>query len=557
MFRLRQSGQPLAAEGLSAVVCLFIAAVLYLGPYLWRDDLFNNDAAHHVFWLYTYADTTLFPGDVTVPYFQTSAPWGYRALYAGISPITDVFRAAEWMSVPLLFLCGWLAWGIGKACEEHGAGGGGLLTVLALILLLPLSEQRDLLPPIAFQRTFAFPLLLLTLWALIRRRYQWVGISWLLAALLYPVVLPVQGLTAAAMFLREVVRDRQMPAHWGFNLAIGVVALAVAAYGIPVPPEIGPAYTYEQAIKMPEFGPGGRLQLYDQGLGGNLLRDHRTGLGWSAGDILIITLSLMLAWRLGKIRRIPLVAWVMAAVGVGLWAAMRLFPDELMFGLYLPNRHSRWAIGAFGMLTLAAGSAAVYERLVAALDRNESGPPGSAGHKWLAALAPVLVTIVLLPQAIDLARRPVDQDLENVYRFIETLPKSTLIAAHPDLADFVPVRARRSVLTSTEVSMAWMEGYYAMMKPRVEASLRAAYAVRIEDVDAVLKPYGVDVMLSGPSVWKKEGYFAPFDVLAKELIERGTQLGFVLQAPPSERVLFQSGDYYVVRVAKCYSADCL
>ena len=36
--------------------------------------------------------------------------------------------------------------------------------------------------------------------------------------------------------------------------------------------------------------------------------------------------------------------------------------------------------------------------------------------------------------------RPIDTDLENVYAFISTLPKSTLVAAHPDLADCVPLR---------------------------------------------------------------------------------------------------------------------
>jgi hypothetical protein len=152
--------------------------------------------------------------------------------------------------------------------------------------------------------------------------------------------------------------------------------------------------------------------------------------------------------------------------------------------------------------------------------------------------------------------RPVDTDLENVYAFIANLPKDTLVAAHPDLADFVPVRTRRSVLASTEISMAWMENYYKQMKPRVEASLRAAYATRIDEMDRELEPLGVDVMLTGPAVWQTQGYFAPFDDLVRALQARGAVEGYVLKSPPADRVLFRSGEYYVIRVGDCMGGAC-
>jgi hypothetical protein len=55
-------------------------------------------------------------------------------------------------------------------------------------------------------------------------------------------------------------------------------------------------------------------------------------------------------------------------------------------------------------------------------------------------------------------------------------------------------------------------------------------------------------MLTGPSVWQKTGYYAPFDELTRHLLERGAREGFVLKDPPADRILFQSGEYYVVRV---------
>lgn len=541
-------------ERWAAAVCTTLAAGLLLGPYLWRSDLFNNDAAHHIFWLYRYADATLFAEDIAVDYFKTSGLWGYRALYAAVAPVFDVLSAAEWLSVALLVWCAVLAWKIGVAASGSDSERHGLLTVMALCLMLQWSQQQDLLPPIAFQRTFGLPLLLLTLWGLISGRYLWVGVSWVAAALVYPVVLPVQGLTAAIIFASHLAKARQMPPAWAFNLLAGSVAILIAAIGVPIPPEIGPSLTYDQAMRMPEFGPTGRLGMYGDGLRDYWLRDHRTGLGWSGKVLALIVLSVIVAYAGRSMRRIPLAAWAMMFVGVSIWAAMRAFPSELMFGLYLPNRHARWALGAFGVLAMAAAASVTIDQAARRFRASAGG--GTKGFRLsISILVPAVVVVALTPHAVSVWRQPVDSDLENVYEFIATLPNDVLVAAHPDLTDFVPVRSRRSVLTSTEISMAWMEGYYRVMKPRIEASLRAAYATRIEEVDCQLAQFGVDVMLTGPSVWKKADYFAPFDELVRDLVERGRREGFALQQPPEDRVLFRSGDYYLIRIDACLRDD--
>jgi hypothetical protein len=543
-------------ESWSAIVCVLLTAVLLYGPYLARVDLFNNDVAHHVFWLYRYADPALFPGDITVDYFKTSALWGYRALYVGVAPMFDLLCAAEWLSLGLLIASAWMAWRIGLLVNAGGSRMHALLMVASLCLLLQVSQQRDLLPPVAFQRSFALPLLLWTLLALAGNSYRAVGVSWIAAALVYPVVLPIQGLTAGLLFTRTLAQQRRMPPSWIFNLAAGTVALVIAGIGVPVPAEIGPALTYEQAMRLPEFGPGGRLRMYggDGGLYG-WLRDHRTGFGWSAAVLALTAAAAALALAVGERKRIPAAAWLMGGIGTLLWASMRAFPEVLMFGLYLPNRHSRWGFGVLAMTVLAAAGSGVVERLRAHFVNSRPDEPDRVRAGIVIGL-PVFIAALMLPDATSLWRQPVNRGLEDSYAFVASLPRDTLVAAHPDLANYVPVRTRRSVLTSTEVSMAWMAGYYARMKPRVEASLDAAYATRIEEMDAALAPYGVDVMLTGPEVWSRTKYFAPFDARFDALWAKGMREGFALREPPEDRILFRSGDYYVLRVEQCKPADC-
>ena len=119
------------------------------------------------------------------------------------------------------------------------------------------------------------------------------------------------------------------------------------------------------------------------------------------------------------------------------------------------------------------------------------------------------MAIALLPQAAAAWQKPVDRDMERAYEFIASLPKDALVAAHPDLADDVPLRTRHSVLASTEESIAFMQGYYRRLVPRIEASLRAAYATSWDELETALEPYDVDVVLTAPIVWNKDGLLRP------------------------------------------------
>jgi hypothetical protein len=178
------------------------------------------------------------------------------------------------------------------------------------------------------------------------------------------------------------------------------------------------------------------------------------------------------------------------------------------------------------------------------------GQISGAGPVWaLSTCAVVAIGVVLWPNAYRDITKPVDRDLENIYAFISQLPKDTLVAAHPTLADDIPLRKRRSVLTSTETSMPWLRGYYAIVKPRVEASLRAAYATDVAELDSELAPYGVGVFVTGPMVWNETKYLEPYDSeFFQDLLARGRDKGFALREPPPDRVLYRSGDYYVLSV---------
>ena len=265
---------------ISAWICAVLAVVLWTGPSIIRPDLFDGDATQHVFWLYRYADPTLFPNDISIEYFASPsvAPLGYRALYAVLASSLDAQRVAEIVAAALLMASIALAWQLGAAVVEMARPMAGLIAVVVTIVLVAVN---DLLPPMGFQRTFALPITLLCLWALVARRYEWVGISWLAAALFYPIMIPVLGITAGIVFLRDLQRERRLASMWRWNVVLGAIAIALVLLGSGTPENVGPMVTHAQALRMEEFGPAGRQDLFGPKSLGSYFWHHRTGLGWS------------------------------------------------------------------------------------------------------------------------------------------------------------------------------------------------------------------------------------------------------------------------------------
>lgn len=529
----------------SAVVCAVLAAALWVGPYLLRVDVYADDAAQHLFWMYRFVDPSLFPNDLSVVYFGdvSAAPWGYRSLYYLLSRFMDMQTASELVAVVLVLCSCWLAWKLGEACGDEQPALRGLLVVVSLLVLLPI-KVTDLLTPLGLQRSFAMGLTLLCVWALVSRRYRWVGVSWLAGALFYPVIIVTLGLTGGVVFLLDIIRDRRLPPAAIWNMVLGVAAVGIALLSSELPPGIGPTVTGAQAMTMPEFFAGGRLGMFGMNFSATWFADHLIALGWPRPMVLlmVVALGVVLVFRR---RAIPPAGWVMVAVGLSVWFISR----QVLFQLYLPNRHSRWSVACFAVVLFSAVAYMVVQSLRRRLAASNQG--ALRGLTWgVALVAPLLVGAALLPEARRVHNKPVDLDMERAYAFLAGLPADTLVAAHPDVVDFVPLRSHRSVLVSSEMSLPFMLGYYNQLKPRIEASLRAAYATSVEEMDAALADFGVDVMLTDASVWEKPDYYKPFDKLTAELRGHGDRQGFVLQAPPAERVLFRSGDVYVVRVGQ-------
>jgi hypothetical protein len=525
----------------SAFLCFAAATLLWLGPYLWRVDLVSEDATQHVFWFWRWVDSAFLTNDPAADYFSSPAvaPPGYRALYAMVVPLLGPQLAGEIVAIGLLALSCGLAWMLGTSLGEKRSELRGLLAVVATLALVAM-PRPDLLSPMGFQRSFALPITLLVLWALVARRYAWVGVGWLGAALFYPVIVPVLGLAGVAVFLLETLRERRLPRAWFWNALAGVGAIVIVLSNSVPLDWVGPQVTLEQARAMPEFGPGGRLDMTARSPA-FWFRDHRYGIGWPVATLGVFALAAVFVRVAGRsmdnARQIPKPAWMLAGAGLLLFAISHL----TLFHLYLPNRHTRTSIAVFGIVAIVAAVSLLVEKTRGSVEDARTNRVG-------ALVAPIAVALLFLPLGLQLWRQPVDENLERIYQAIGALPVDTIVAAHPDLANYVTLRTGRSVLASSETALPFMPRYYDLVQPRLVASLRAAHAPGWTALSADLATFPADVMLLGPAPASPR-LGEPFDSMQRELEQLATLEQLLVDLPPGQ-VIARSGSYVLVRLEK-------
>ena len=532
-----------------AIVWISCLAAIVAGreflPPLLRCDLHDEDFAHHIWWLYHWVDSQLFPDDLAHLFFSQPilAPYGYQFLFRTLVPFVDPLLLAESLPFILVLVATALAFQIGQRVGQGLLGG-----VVAAVFFI-LAQLRFL--HAGLPRSFATPILLFGMWALLTQRQIALGCALLLAVLFYPPVAANLGLCAAIVLVLRVWKERKLPARWPVLIAIGCLALVVLglAYLRPMPPGLGQKVTFEQAYAMPEFWSGGRSHFFDHDPW-RFYFSKRDGLGINPWLALLLTCLLVVVWRSFP-GVIGVESWALAGTALGLFVSAHL----TLFVLHHPNRYTLYALPVFGLLVVAAVIPAFIARL-------RAYPPAGGMRIFLskqlkrAILVPVgcLVLAAYGTEAttklVSVLHTPPDQDLEAVYLFLETLPKDTLVAAHPYDADNIPLRSRRSVLASMETSLPLYVGYYQTMAERIAAVLAAYHASDFAAVDLLYDRYGVDVFVvnQGRYVPGASLYYEPFLDSVREQWRQGRRAGFVLRDPPAERILFQRGVFTIVRV---------
>jgi len=518
-----------------AALALAVALERFLAA-LWSEHHWSSDFAQHVWWTARFADPGLFPDDFIADFFSLPifSPLGYRTWMRAAVPWLGTQTAAEVLVIPLVATLVALCWRLGRDAAGGAAAGavvGGLVGV-RLVGMLDGGLPRD----------FGLPLVALGMVGLLERRLWLVGASGLLAALFYPPAAVNLGLTTAVVLAPGVVRERRLPRGWIALAALGAVGVAILlhAYATPVPGAVGPKVTGAEARTLPEFGPEGRSRFFEPSFVETWFGEGRGGYGLAPEILLALAIAVgVSAGRLSGL--VPPAAWALLGTAVLAHAVAH----ATLFLLHLPQRYVVYALPVFLVVWLSAlgarGAAWAAARW----------PPWTSLPMRRAAAVALLAGVggPALVEAVREVRAPVYATRVDALAFLAGLPKDTLVAAHPEDADAIPLRAKRSVLASKEVALPYYRGYYERVAERLEAELRAHYALDWETVDALWERYGADVILVHDHRYGEDqrDVDAPFASRLGAVL-RAPRDDYVLVRPPDDRLLYHRGAFWVVRL---------
>jgi hypothetical protein len=558
---------------------LLIAATLLTLRAEW-DILFSSytfqpDAEIHTFWMRRFQDPSLFNDPLTralikAGYVPLGLQWVYRLASYAIDPV--VF--GPWLGVVLAPLSAWLVFLIVRQHTDWWPAAW----MGAALFLLPVDYIKF---SGGHARAFAQPVVLLTVYLLMRGRFRVAAAAPAVGSLFYPpaAVSALSVTAASCLILRDgrprLDRARTLPAIAG--------AVATAA-GLLLPRLLGreqALISAAQARRLPEFGPHGQMFFFTPGLVSTLKATY-SGFNIEPGYAVVLMMTVvLLAIRprnLLLLRREVLWMAVSAFVLYGVAYAV-------LFRLYLPDRYTyplfpfccvaiavgwqptfesfgrrlRWllvpaglavtAVAAFLALrvaplgplfsarylrrTLNDASATVEVGLVVAvvacflLLRRSGG-----GMRAMVAVAAVLAGTLLLTE-VAIAGGGVSPAVKCQYdpallHYLGSLPPSAIIAGDPLSMDCVTIVSKRPVVISRKLYQVFSTDYLRVARPRMFAMINAYFGTSRAKIDALRTRYGADYlvvipsMLRGPKLPRDWYRMAPFGGVVAKMMRSDT-----------------------------------
>ncbi|MFN2540583.1 MAG: hypothetical protein ABR514_00235 [Chthoniobacterales bacterium] len=479
----------LAALALGAFYSALALRLAFRAP-----NLVQDDARQHVFWMRRFIDPTLFPQDLIADYFQAVAPAGYKFVYWIFAKFgVDPLLLSRILPAVLGLFIAWLAFLVFMQLMPNPRG-----AFFASVLLGQLVWLRDDLIS-ATPRAFVWPLFLGFVLFLLRGRVVACLTMLALEALVYPqaafVTLGLLGLRLIKRQDRHLRLSGDRRDYIVFVAAILIFTAAILPFASSTS-RYRPVITAAEACALPEFQRHGRSQFFVRGL--SYWADApRSGLFPNATPphilLLAIAAPLCLIFARKKFRSAVLTQSAIAATTM--WGTAHLF----LFKLHLPARYSQWFFQIFFAMGAAATIAAVWEAVDDWRERSRQRSATFAARLLSVALALFAAGLLVYPH---LKEKFPDQSYvaahpAELYEFLRTQPKDTVIATLRNLGSLVPVFAQRSVLVSSEHAIPYHKGYYDVIRRRGQDLVRAEFTPRPEELRAFIEHYHVGLIIVG------------------------------------------------------------
>lgn len=536
---------------LAVVTALGTLAVYFL-PALLRSDVYANDAAEHLSWMYHYSNPSVFANCPMRDYFSDCmAPFGFRWIYGGLAHFFDVQVASELLPFPLAILTIIGAFVLGRFITggEMTGGVGGAAMVLFGGLLGKASNYMQYIAG-GLQRSFALPILVWGVFAVVQRRVLLAGTMLIAASLLYPPVCLVLGLFQLLVWIVDCMETRRLP-KGTLQLAVtGLTSMGVLLRLQAQASAYGPTLTLQEMARMPDFYPDGVFctPIFFHNLWGYLHSPLPVSgpmlLAWIIG---VGTVLFYLRYSGSTVRK---ETWLILLTGVVLFALAYV----LLFQLHVPSRYTIYCALLFQLMIVPPLLVAIEHTFGERIRRSRLAQGFSKRALRESFVAVAIFVVVgasawLVAYRFHTGRGGMTGDIpESVYAYLRSLPVDTCIAAHPEDANYVPLRSQRCVPLVADVVNIRQRDYRKKVFEQLGAILSLMYTRDTKQIAAMSKQLNCRMFLVNAARYANDplATVKPTDVLLARLRQNTSGHSPLLLHPPENAVLFRDGLIAVV-----------
>jgi hypothetical protein len=472
-------------------------------------EMIQDDARQHIFWIRRFIDPELFPNDLIADYFQSVAPWGYKALYwllakVGIDP---VFAGKI---IPGLLGIITTIYGFKLSLKLIPLPINGFITTLLLNQALWMED--DLIS--ATPRAFIYPFFMAFLYYIVEKKLLYVLLIIALLGLFYPQFVLI---SLALLSLRLVDQFKEADRFHQKVLIFGIIVatLILLPYRL-TSNEFGPIITVAEAKLLPTFnvinGEWGRTLFFPNNPLIYWLFSPRSGILFVGLLPPLALTGLALPFILKRTQQFPLKYQVSEHIvilkqilltSIGLFCLSHIF----LFQLHLPNRYIYHSIRV--TLILASGIT-----LTLLLDQQyriwtQKIQMGMSRKQWLKfglilSLGLILTVLPFFPPMATFQRLYRIGKAPEIYAFLLSQPKDTLVATISEEADYLPIFAQRSTLVSLEYSISYHNGYYTPLRQKTIDLIQAQYSTNWQTIQQFIQKYGIDYWLLDRQAFERD-----------------------------------------------------
>ncbi len=523
------------------------------------------------YWMRRFQDPGLFQDPLTHALVETGyVPLGSQAVYWLASNVVDPVRLSGWGVLVLAPLSTWLVF---RIVREHTAWIPAAWFAAALFVLSWQNQRFSGTHP----RAFAQPIVLLTVFLLMRGRTRWAAVVPAAGALFYPpaalVALGVLFLSAIGARGRRLTLDRR-----ALIACAASAAVVLLVYEVPRIAGLssGNLITESVARHYPEFGPNGQVPFFRASVIKELRANYSGFAVTLGGSILMVMAAVVLVLRPANCRLIRKEVWAMGVVSLLLFGVSY----AVLFRLYLPTRYT-YPLLPFYCIVIAVSWYPLWDAygerlrwllpvlavgLPAAViwfagSRFDLGPMLPAATLWdtvvdgwvtiacslaagavlaavvyfnrtdraIGALIVLLCAVLagsLLTGVVTVAGwqtstgRDCGKD-QALYSYLRTLPKGAIIAGDPKAIDCVPIETDRAVVISRKLYQPFDYTFLKFVRPRMVDMLRAYYGPSRRAIADLGTRYGAtDLVIDRKLLTAKQPYLrftkmAPFATVVR------------------------------------------